>query len=61
MATGWQHEEVEFVEDECHVHGVTSHALNARHELNGRLKLGRQQQHLKVEERLLVGVEVALS
>ena len=51
---------MELVEDERYVNGVASNTLNTRHELNGCLELGSQEQHFKVEEGLLVGVEVTL-
>ena len=61
MTIRGQQQEVELVEDERYVNGVAANTLDARHELNGRLELGGQEQHLEVEEGLLVGIEVTLS
>ena len=50
----------QLVEDQGHVHAVAAQALHAEQEGHGRLELGRQEQHLEVQEGLLAGREVGL-
>lgn len=43
------------------MHGVAPQPLHAEQEGYGRLELGRQEQHLEVQERLLACREVGLA
>ena len=40
---------------------MTSQSLHTRQKLYGSFKLGRQNQHLEIQERLLVPVEMTLT
>ncbi len=60
LAAARRQEQLELVQHDGDVHGVAAQPLEARQELDGRLELRRQQQHLEVHERLLVRVEVRL-
>lgn len=50
----------QLVEHQRHVDGVAAQPLHAEQEGQRRLELGRQEQHLEVEEGLLAGQEVGL-
>jgi len=57
---GGLEQQPQLVEHQGHVHAVAPQPLHAEQEGHGRLKLGRQEQHLEVQEGLLAGREVGL-
>lgn len=56
-----KHQHLEFIQNQSYVDSMAEEAVNPGHELDGRLKLSRQDENLKVKEGVLVPIEMAFT
>lgn len=56
-----EHQHLEFIQNQSYMDSVAEEAVNPGHELDGRLKLSRQDENLKVKEGVLVPIEMAFT
>lgn len=56
-----EHQHLEFIQNQSYMDSVAEEAVNPGHELNGRLKLSRQDENLEVKEGVLVPIEMAFT
>lgn len=56
-----EHEHLEFIQNQSYMDSVAEEAVNPGHELNGCLKLSRQDENLEVKEGVLVPIEMAFT
>ena len=61
LDVGGQGQQVALEHGQGDVDRVAAQAVDAREKVDGRFELAGQEEHLEVEERLLVGLEVALA
>lgn len=56
-----EHQHLEFIQNQSYMDSVAEEAVNPGHELNGCLKLSRQDENLEVKEGVLVSIEMAFT